>query len=421
MAFLCAGGGAVLRRDRNAGDRTGRFMVGGGRRNNSGSTKADGRQGPVVRSETCGRRGPPGVGVAPRPCPPTLGRDASNRAVAVEWEPRLPLLPVRGNARWGAAKVGGRVVGRFSQILAVLPFYSPVVKPVSPSPAETPGKKHLSLKPSEMGGDCAPCAWTLSDTYTFKGFPSRGDGWCWHPLFFQGVNENYHSGLWIRTFQRLISSKTYALLQNSSRYSHFYSSMKALQQCRMYGNYKGDGNAALFPGRSKTVYYDILKVSPNATHNQIKSAYYKQSFIYHPDRNAGSEKAALKFTQISEAYSVLGSVSLRKKYDRGILTPADLHVAKKPSSKVHASTIKQTQSGSSEGNLNDGKSKFDFDEFYRAHYGKQLEMEQLMRRRRMQLLKSRDSLEERLNLQRLVELSMIAMLIAGLAILCNLK
>uniref|UniRef100_A0A673BB84 J domain-containing protein n=1 Tax=Sphaeramia orbicularis TaxID=375764 RepID=A0A673BB84_9TELE len=66
-------------------------------------------------------------------------------------------------------------------------------------------------------------------------------------------------------------------------------------------------------------YYDILKVSPSATQSQIKSAYYKQSFIYHPDKNAGSEEAKQMFAEISEAYTVLGNITLRRKYDRGIL------------------------------------------------------------------------------------------------------
>uniref|UniRef100_A0A3B1K2K7 J domain-containing protein n=1 Tax=Astyanax mexicanus TaxID=7994 RepID=A0A3B1K2K7_ASTMX len=67
--------------------------------------------------------------------------------------------------------------------------------------------------------------------------------------------------------------------------------------------------------RSKTAYYDILQVSPNATQAQIKTAYYKQSFLYHPDKNPGREEATYRFAQISEAYSILGSVGLRKKYD----------------------------------------------------------------------------------------------------------
>uniref|UniRef100_A0A3P9MXZ1 Uncharacterized LOC103474675 n=1 Tax=Poecilia reticulata TaxID=8081 RepID=A0A3P9MXZ1_POERE len=40
--------------------------------------------------------------------------------------------------------------------------------------------------------------------------------------------------------------------------------------------------------KCKTAYYDILKVSPSATQSQIKTAYYKQSFIYHPDKNPGT-------------------------------------------------------------------------------------------------------------------------------------
>uniref|UniRef100_A0A3B5RC39 J domain-containing protein n=1 Tax=Xiphophorus maculatus TaxID=8083 RepID=A0A3B5RC39_XIPMA len=42
---------------------------------------------------------------------------------------------------------------------------------------------------------------------------------------------------------------------------------------------------------TKTAYYDILKVSPRATQSQVKTAYYKQSFIYHPDKNPGSKEA----------------------------------------------------------------------------------------------------------------------------------
>ncbi|XP_051891514.1 uncharacterized protein LOC127581298 [Pristis pectinata] len=434
----------MLHCGRDVGDWTRKVMAVGGRRcdrglgNTSGSMEADVRQGPVGRWETNGRRAAQGarsVGGAPAPCPPSLGQGALSRVIAAQLEPRLPLLPVRGSARWGPTKVGGRAVGRLSQILAVLPFYTPLLKPANVSSAETLGKKYPSLKPSEMAGsmkmagDCAPWAGTLgdNDTYTTKGFTNCGKVWSC-PVFYQGVNDNYRSGLWIRTFQRLISSNASALLQDSNRYRHCHSTgMKALQQCRMYGYYKDDesyfgkNNAVPLPRGNNTVYYSILKVSPNATHSQIKSAYYKQSFIYHPDRNAGSEEAALRFTQINEAYSVLGSVSLRKKYDRGILTPADLHIGKKPSDKGQASTIKQTKTGSSEEKLNDGKSNFNFDEFYKAHYGRQLEMEQLLRQRRMQLRKSRENFEKRWNLQKLIEMIVIVMLITGFLILFSFR
>ena len=38
-------------------------------------------------------------------------------------------------------------------------------------------------------------------------------------------------------------------------------------------------------------FYKILGVKPNATPNQIKSAYKKMSKEYHPDRNEGSSEA----------------------------------------------------------------------------------------------------------------------------------
>uniref|UniRef100_A0A3Q3M9W0 DnaJ homolog subfamily C member 30, mitochondrial n=1 Tax=Mastacembelus armatus TaxID=205130 RepID=A0A3Q3M9W0_9TELE len=88
--------------------------------------------------------------------------------------------------------------------------------------------------------------------------------------------------------------------------------------------------------RSRTAYYDVLKVSPGATQSQIKTAYYKQSFIYHPDKNPGSKEATQRFSEISEAYTVLGNLSLRRKYDRGILSQSDIRSAGRPPSKEPA-------------------------------------------------------------------------------------
>lgn len=135
--------------------------------------------------------------------------------------------------------------------------------------------------------------------------------------------------------------------------------------------------------RSKTAYYDILKVTPNATQSQIKTAYYKQSFIYHPDKNPGSEDATRVFSEISEAYTVLGNITLRRKYDRGILSESDVRGAGKPSSskgstsKATASTPHQQKARSF--TQRGGKPIYDFDAFYKAHYGEQLEKEQKAR------------------------------------------
>lgn len=63
-------------------------------------------------------------------------------------------------------------------------------------------------------------------------------------------------------------------------------------------------------------YYDILKVSHEATSAEIKSAYRRLARELHPDKNNGSEETALKFAAIAEAYETLGNARERSKYDR---------------------------------------------------------------------------------------------------------
>lgn len=63
-------------------------------------------------------------------------------------------------------------------------------------------------------------------------------------------------------------------------------------------------------------YYDILKVSPQASTAEIKSAYRRLARQLHPDKNQGSEETALKFAAIAEAYEILGSSKQRHRYDR---------------------------------------------------------------------------------------------------------
>ncbi|EHB08290.1 DnaJ-like protein subfamily C member 30 [Heterocephalus glaber] len=81
---------------------------------------------------------------------------------------------------------------------------------------------------------------------------------------------------------------------------------------------RGDGSY------SRTALYDLLGIPSTATQAQIKAAYYRQCFLYHPDRNSGNPEAAERFTRISQAYLVLGSATLRRKYDRGLLSDEDL-------------------------------------------------------------------------------------------------
>ncbi|CAL7949326.1 unnamed protein product [Xylocopa violacea] len=68
--------------------------------------------------------------------------------------------------------------------------------------------------------------------------------------------------------------------------------------------------------KSKTL-YETLGVAPNATHNEIKSAYYELTLQYHPDKNK-SESAKAMFHEISNAYNILSKYETRMQYDRSL-------------------------------------------------------------------------------------------------------
>ena len=66
-----------------------------------------------------------------------------------------------------------------------------------------------------------------------------------------------------------------------------------------------------------TDYYADLGVSKNATAEEIKKAYRKLAFKYHPDQNPGDKVAEEKFKKITAAYDVLGDEEKRRQYDNG--------------------------------------------------------------------------------------------------------
>jgi len=63
-------------------------------------------------------------------------------------------------------------------------------------------------------------------------------------------------------------------------------------------------------------YYQILGVPDHASQEDIKRAFRKLAFKYHPDTNPGNEKQAEeKFKEINEAYGALGDKDKRQHYD----------------------------------------------------------------------------------------------------------
>ncbi|MBM3132250.1 MAG: hypothetical protein FJZ95_04355 [Chloroflexi bacterium] len=63
-------------------------------------------------------------------------------------------------------------------------------------------------------------------------------------------------------------------------------------------------------------YYSILGVPEDADIDQVRTAFRRLAFQYHPDKNPGNEKeSGERFKEINEAYTVLCDEARRREYD----------------------------------------------------------------------------------------------------------
>jgi len=62
--------------------------------------------------------------------------------------------------------------------------------------------------------------------------------------------------------------------------------------------------------------YAVLEVTPKATDDEIKRAYRKLAFQFHPDVNQGDKRAEARIREINAAYEILGNSETRKSYER---------------------------------------------------------------------------------------------------------
>jgi molecular chaperone DnaJ len=66
---------------------------------------------------------------------------------------------------------------------------------------------------------------------------------------------------------------------------------------------------------TKRDYYEVLGIDRNATAEEIRKAFRKLAFKYHPDHNH-ADKSGEKFKEVHEAYEVLSNPDKRAAYDR---------------------------------------------------------------------------------------------------------
>ncbi|KAG7224220.1 hypothetical protein INR49_019955 [Caranx melampygus] len=219
--------------------------------------------------------------------------------------------------------------------------------------------------------------------------------------------------------------------RNNANFRRTFCTSSPYSRCFCWGHgqvvftrdYSGNGARSEPLYKTKTGYYDILEVMPTATQAQIKTAYYKQSFVYHPDRNAGSDEATVRFSEISEAYTVLGNKALRKKYDRGLLSQSDLVATARPSSKDSAgsSAKQQTETRRSVVGADIKGGVFDFDKFLKSHYNEQLQRQREIRFRKEEMQKQKEQAMAERNLGRYTEIGVAMLLAMAVGIMMSMR
>ncbi len=71
-------------------------------------------------------------------------------------------------------------------------------------------------------------------------------------------------------------------------------------------------------------YYQILKVSPIATEDEIREAFHREALMFHPDQYAGTNDAMMQalakdaYSKVVEAYRTLSTREKRMEYDESL-------------------------------------------------------------------------------------------------------
>jgi curved DNA-binding protein CbpA len=121
-------------------------------------------------------------------------------------------------------------------------------------------------------------------------------------------------------------------------------------------------------------YYEVLGVPPNATDEQIRRRFRELARKYHPDVNRSPDAERL-FKEITEAYRVLTSPSLRADYD---LMRHRAHQARTGSGRTASSTPPPRSRPASQPHAQQRRTTADFSSTYTSTRSAELEVQQLL-------------------------------------------
>ena len=65
-------------------------------------------------------------------------------------------------------------------------------------------------------------------------------------------------------------------------------------------------------------HYATLGLSPSATAEEVRAAYYRLARAWHPDRHPGDATASARMVALNQAYEVLSDPARRLEYDRSL-------------------------------------------------------------------------------------------------------
>eukprot|EP00977_Amphora_coffeiformis_P015568 scaffold4557_cov142-Amphora_coffeaeformis.AAC.3 len=139
----------------------------------------------------------------------------------------------------------------------------------------------------------------------------------------------------VNSGEALVNSQKGMIWDEEEREWYFYDINKELDRIiakedahKVQGSSGSSSSGANEKRVKDRAYYDLLKVSTNATPTELKKAYYKEAKTCHPDKCIGDPDAARRFQDLGHAYQILSNEQTRAHYDKyGVSESSDTEMS----------------------------------------------------------------------------------------------